>query len=122
MAQSHHLIASSRVEGAAVHGAGGERLGKIADILIDKTSGVAAYALMGFDGFFGAGERFYPIPWSALTYNTAQDAFIIDMRRADLEKAPSVSDTEVLDEIKWRDALHDFYRAAPYWGPPRIMA
>lgn len=121
MASKHHLIASSRVEGAPVFSAGGERLGKIDDILIDKASGVAAYALMAFDGFMGVGEKFYPVPWTVLTYNTAQQAYVVPLSRAEIEKAPSVADKEVIDEVHWREALHDFYRAAPYWMAARPM-
>jgi len=121
MASAHHLIASSRVEGVPVFDRQGDKLGKIDDIMIDKASGGAVYALMSFDGFLGMGERFYPIPWSLLSYDTEKDGYLVPLTRADIEKGRSVDDREIADEIQWREALHDYYRAAPYWLSPRAM-
>ena len=121
MASAHHLIASSRVEGVTILNRDGQKLGRIDDIMIDKASGNAAYALMSFDGFLGVGERFYPVPWSLLTYDTEKDAYVVPLTRADIEKGRSVADREIADEIQWREAVHDYYRAAPYWLSPRTM-
>ena len=37
--------------------------------MIDKISGKTAYAVLTFGGFFGIGEKHFPIPWDALKYN-----------------------------------------------------
>ena len=66
---NHNLISSLRVEGTPVFDRRGEKIGSIHSIMIDKTSGQAAYALMSFGGFMGFGNRIYPIPWAMLTYD-----------------------------------------------------
>jgi PRC-barrel domain len=47
------LIGSDKVEGTAVYGPDGERIGSIERIMIDKLSGKASYVVLGFGGFAG---------------------------------------------------------------------
>jgi len=58
----HDLIGSDRVEGTNVYRSDGKKIGEIERVMIDKMSGQAAYAVMGFGGFLGMGEDHYPIP------------------------------------------------------------
>ena len=51
----HDLIGSDRVEGTNVYRSDGKKIGEIERVMIDKMSGQAAYAVMGFGGFLGAG-------------------------------------------------------------------
>jgi PRC-barrel domain len=41
-------------------------------VMIDKVSGKVAYAIMSFGGFLGVGERYHPLPWNNLKYDTRQ--------------------------------------------------
>ena len=50
------------------------RLWEIDHLLIEKVSGRVAYAVMSFGGFLGLAHSHYPIPWSALKYDTAPEA------------------------------------------------
>ncbi len=119
MGAHHHLIASSRIEGAPVFNAAGERLGSIDDVMLDKATGKAVYALMSFDGFLGVGARFYPLPWTVLTYDPDRNGYVVPLARADIEKGHAVEDKEVEDEIQWREQVHAYYGVSPYWiGSP----
>lgn len=118
MSSTHHLISATRVLKTPVLGPSGERLGTIDDVLIDKTSGRAAYALMSFDGFLGLGERFYPLPWSMLRYDSERDGYVTELTKEEIEAGMVVEDREVADEVQWREALHAFYGATPYWSSP----
>src|SRR4051794_7319612 len=71
----HDLIGSDRVEGTNVYRSDGKKIGEIERVMIDKISGQAAYAVMGFGGFLGMGEDHYPIPWQRLTYNERLGGF-----------------------------------------------
>ena len=51
-----HLI-SDRESGKAVYGAGNKRIGSVESVMIDKTSGEIAYAVLSFGGFLGIGLR-----------------------------------------------------------------
>jgi sporulation protein YlmC with PRC-barrel domain len=119
MTSHYHLVAASRIEDEPVFSPSGERLGKVADVMLDKATGRAAYVLLGFDGFLGIGERYYPVPWSSLAYDTHKQGYVAPLTPSDLEKAYSVADKEIEDEIQWREAVHAYYGASPYWsGPP----
>jgi hypothetical protein len=60
--QSHSLIASDRVEGTPVRRTGGEKIGTIERLMIDKLTGNVAYAVLSFGGFLGMGQKHAPIP------------------------------------------------------------
>ncbi len=115
MSATHHLIAGSRVEGQPVFSKNGKRLGKIDDLMIDKASGKTAYALMSFDGFLGLDKQYYPVPWDMLDYNPAKKAFVVPLTRTQIEAGHHVADKEVEDEIEWREKVHNYYGAIPYW-------
>jgi len=59
---SGSLIAAEKVEGTSVYNLQGEKLGTVDDIMIDKVSGKAIYALMSFGGFLGIGEKYHRCP------------------------------------------------------------
>ena len=121
MASLHHLVAASRVEGAPVFSNAGGKLGKINDLLIDKVSGKAVYALMSFDGFLGSGERYYPVPWALLDYDEARGGYVAPLTKDQIESGHSVGDREVQDEVAWREQVHAYYSVAPYWAAPSTV-
>src|ERR1700733_949804 len=66
------LIAASKVNGTSVYNRAGEKLGSIYDVMLDKRSGKAEYAVMSFGGFLGIGDTYHPLPWTVLNYDPAQ--------------------------------------------------
>ena len=122
--ETDRLIASDKVEGTAVYNRAGERLGSVRNVMIDKYSGQVAYAVMSFGGFLGVGERYHPLPWGALTYDTKLGGYVGDLGREQLEGAPSHG----RDEAPWGDpaygrGISDYY-GVPYGGtrelPPPV--
>jgi len=89
---SGKLIAARKVQGTSVYNTALEKLGAVEDIMIDKASGRIAYAVLSFGGFLGVGDRYYPLPWEKLNYNTEIGGYIIDIDRDILEGAPSYTD------------------------------
>jgi hypothetical protein len=87
--EAHDLIASDRVEGTAVYNREGEKLGTISRFMVGKRSGRVEYAVMGFGGLFGMGERDYPLPWDVLDYEPDKGGYVVDLDKDQLEKAPS---------------------------------
>jgi sporulation protein YlmC with PRC-barrel domain len=63
------LIGSDKVQGTAVYGADGEKIGSIERVMIEKVSGRVSYAVLSFGGFLGIGDDYYPLPWPSLKYN-----------------------------------------------------
>ena len=63
------LIGSDKVQGTAVYGPDGEKIGSIERVMIEKVSGRVSYAVLSFGGFLGIGDDYYPLPWPSLKYN-----------------------------------------------------
>ena len=111
----HRLISSEDVEGTNVYGlAGDTAIGEIDHLLIDKLSGRVAYAVMSFGGFLGLGHSHYPIPWSALKYDTARDGYATNITEQQLKDAPAFSDDSWTDR-SWETQTHKHYGAPTYW-------
>lgn len=86
--ETHHLIASDRVEGTKVYNRAGERLGSVKNFMVGKVSGQAEYAVIEFGGILGIGNDFYPVPWGMLTYDTEKGGYVVDLTREQLDDAP----------------------------------
>src|ERR687898_912245 len=86
--ETSSLISSDKVEGTAVYDRRGEKLGSIHSVMIDKISGKVAYAVMSFGGFLGIGDRYHPLPWHVLTYDTRQGGYVVDLDPSMLKGAP----------------------------------
>src|SRR5262249_20572552 len=78
---------------AKVKNARNEDLGKMEDLLLDRTHRVA-FAIVGRGGVLGVGEHYIPVPWSKLGLSTnPENAAItvsLDATKAQLEKAPLI--------------------------------
>ena len=54
------LIAADKVQGTDVFNNGGDRLGSVHDLMIDKQTGQVAYAILSFGGFPRSGKLLSP--------------------------------------------------------------
>ncbi len=115
--ETDRLISADKVEGTAVYNRQGDRLGTIYTVMIDKFTGKVAYAVMSFGGFLGIGDRYHPMPWSVLDYDTRQGGYVVDMSKEQLEGAPSyaASETPRWGDRVWGQSIYDYYRVPPYW-------
>jgi hypothetical protein len=89
------LIAAGKVNGTNVYDATGGKIGSIYDVMLDKASGKADYAIMSFGGFLGIGERYHPLPWNQLRYDTQMEGYVVNFDSARLEGAPSYDESEL---------------------------
>ena len=113
----HQLISSRRVEGTPVYNRADERLGSIHSVMIDKKSGKVAYAVLSFGGVFGFGEHVHPVPWEVLTYDVGLDAYVVDLTREQLEKAPMLRlDQADRPQPKDYEEVSGYYAKLPWWG------
>jgi hypothetical protein len=85
-------LSSEDIQGTEVYGQGDKNVGEIDHLIIDKISGRIAYAVMSFGSFLGLGESHYPIPWSALRYDTSLNGFRTNISESQLRDAPEFSD------------------------------
>jgi hypothetical protein len=101
--ETHNLISSDKVVGTSVYNRQGESLGSVYGLMLNKQTGQVAYAIMSFGGFLGMGESYHPLPWRALTYDTRQGGYVVNLDRARLEGAPSYT---LRNEPDWSDRTY----------------
>jgi sporulation protein YlmC with PRC-barrel domain len=112
------LIAASKVNGTAVYNTAGENLGSVYDVMLDKASGKADYAILSFGGFLGIGQRYHPLPWHQLTYDPQASGYVVNLDRSRLEGAPTyeADDLSLWDERRTTD-IDTYYGTGPGFGP-----
>lgn len=105
------LISSAKVEGTAVVGRDGARLGRIENFMVDKYTGRVAYAVLSFGGMWGFGESLFPLPWSFLTYDEDCDGYVLNVTKEELAKAPRFKPSETPEfDADYRRSLARSYR------------
>ena len=85
--------------------------------MLDVPRGRIAYAVMSSGGFLGMGDKLFAIPWSALTLDTDNKCFVLDVDKQRLQDAPG------FDKDNWPSTadpdfdsrVHSYYGARPYW-------
>lgn len=82
-------ILASKVQGTPVYNEKGEKIGHVEDVVLDKMSNNIMFAVMGFDGFLGFGEKYHPVPWSMLDYDEEKGGYKVPLSKDVLEQAPS---------------------------------
>ena len=118
------VMSAGTLSGDSVRNSAGEDLGKIEDIMIDVPNGRVAYAVLSFGGFLGMGSKLFAIPWSALTLDTDEKCFRLDVTADHVKNAPAFDKDHwpsMADE-QWGSSLHQFYNRQPYWAATRDVA
>ena len=113
-------ILASKVKGTAVYSETGDKIGTIEDIVLDKQSNQIMFAALGFGGFLGAGEKYYPVPWSLLDYNEDKDGYVMPLSKDRLKNAPAY-DLEDLTRHDGslgavRERSYDYYQVRRDWN------
>ncbi len=81
------FLTATTIIGNKVHNPADENLGEVHDLMLDLTSGTIEYVIIEFGGFLGIGEKFFSIPYNALTLDTDRHLFILDVSKEQLENA-----------------------------------
>jgi hypothetical protein len=110
------LIGSDKVEGTAVYGSDGNKIGSIERIMVGKKDGRVSYAVLSFGGFLGMGDEHYPLPWNQLNYDTNLGGYKVNLTKDRLEGAPKYNG----DSWDWEDRdrarqVSDYY-GSPWMG------
>src|SRR5712675_1717723 len=109
-------IRAKKVIGTSVHDGSGRKIGAIEDVVLDKQSDSIMFAVVGFGGFLGVGEKYHPIPWSSLDYSESAGAYVVPFTEDQLRAAPSGSIDELTreDGLTVRDRTFDYYKTPRY--------
>ena len=113
--ESHELVSSARVEGTPVYSPNGEKLGTVHSVMIHKTTGQVAYAVLQFGGLFGIGSHVHPIPWDRMAYDKGRHGYVTVISRDQIEDAPSL-DLDETDRIRESETpMYSYWDSKPYW-------
>jgi len=113
------VMAADTLTGDDVVNLDGENLGEIKSLMIDVKSGRVAYAVLSSGGFLGVGDKLFAIPWHALTLDSRNKRFVLDVDKKRLENAPGFDKhhwPSMADE-KWAREVHAYYGQSNYWSP-----
>ena len=115
------VMAASTLEGTKVMSSDGEHVGKISDIMLDVRSGTIAYAVLSEGGFLGMGTTLHAIPWSALTLDTDEKCFRVDITAQQIKDEPGFDKDHwpSMADAAWGTAVHQYYNRQPYWSATR---
>ncbi|MEC5406273.1 PRC-barrel domain-containing protein [Paraburkholderia sp. MPAMCS5] len=116
------VMAADTLDGNKVLSSDGEDIGKIKDIMLDVRSGRVAYAVLSSGGFLGMGDTLHAIPWRALTLDTEQKCFVLNMTAERVKNAPGFDKDHwpSMADQTWATSVHQYYGSEPYWGDDRF--
>lgn len=105
------LLSASSITGDEVCNMQDEKLGKIHDLMLDLSDGKIRYAVLAAGGFLGMGERFFAIPWKALTLNREDKNFMLDVDVERLKNAPGFDKDQWpnMADPSWNSSVESYY-------------
>ncbi len=120
MAQSHPynvVKTKDEVVGVKVMNRADEDLGKICEVMLDKTNGRVAYIVLESGTFLGMGGKLFALPWNAVNYDTNKECFRIDLDKDRLKNAPGFDKDHWPDmaDRTWGTSVSTYYKTRPYW-------
>lgn len=110
------LMGANTLDGNDVFNRKDEDLGDIKEIMIDMGTGRVAYAVLSYGGFMGIGDKLFAVPWHALTLDTANKRFVLDVEKDRLDNAPGFDKDQWPDmaDTAWAKEVHEYYGVTPY--------
>jgi sporulation protein YlmC with PRC-barrel domain len=110
------LMGADTLIGNDVYNHKDEDLGDIKEIMLDMSSGQVAYAVLSFGSFLGMGEKLFAVPWSALTLDTMNKRFILNVEKDRLKSAPGFDKDDWPDmaDRSWTQDIHAYYGTRPH--------
>ena len=79
------LIAAGAILEASVSGCDGERIGKVAEIMLAAGKGEIAYIVVARGGVLGIGEVLHAVPWCDVTIDPDDGSLSVNTNGADLD-------------------------------------
>jgi uncharacterized protein YegP (UPF0339 family) len=82
----------------------GEDLGQVQTFVVDMSYGLIAFVLVSFGGMLGITDKWFALPWGALSWHPVNKKFILDMPEKILKDAPGMHKDKWLEEIdRWQE-------------------
>lgn len=114
---SPDLSRASKLIGADVIDTQGKKIGDVKDVVLDKSRGQVAYAVVSFGGTLGLGSKYFAIPWKSLQPNPDNNKLVLNVDREKLKNAPGFDKDHWPDmaSAQWNADTYRYYNQRPYW-------
>ena len=108
------LMGADTLIGNDVFNSQDEDLGDIKEIMLDVAAGRISYAVLSFGGIMGMGEKLFAVPWTALTLDTVNKRFTLNVSKDRLASAPGFDKDNWpnMSDKSWITGVHDYYDTA----------
>jgi sporulation protein YlmC with PRC-barrel domain len=109
------LMGANTLLGNDVYNKDDESLGDIKEFMVEMSSGKIAYAVLSFGGLLGMGDKLFAVPWAALTLDTQNKRFTLNVPKDVLKEAPGFDKDHwpSMSDKTWAGGVHKFY-GTPY--------
>lgn len=109
---NRNMYLGSKIIGATVRDPQENKLGEIADLVLDSRRGEVSYVVVAIGGVMGMGSRYHPIPWKALQASDNGKYYVLHADRETVSKAPG------FESGKWPDMADQKWSAEVegYWN------
>jgi len=104
------ILTARSIIGDKVFNDEGENLGKVADIMLNIEDGSIEYMIIAFGGFIGVNQKYFAVPFEALTLDTESRSFIFGGSRSAFENHPG------FDRNHWPESNFHSRHAGNYGG------
>lgn len=105
------LMSAHSLLGNDVYNRDDEDLGDIKEFMIDMATGKIAYAVLSYGGLLGMGDKLFAVPWAALTLDTVNKRFTLNVPKDALRNAPGFDKDHwpTMSDRTWASGVHAFY-------------
>ena len=109
-------LSTSSLEGTKVYNFNNEHIGEIKDYVVDLDNGNVMYGVLSFGGFMGIGDKYFAVPWNAMTIDTENKCIRFDATTESLENAPGFDKNHwpSTGDHAFTDEVYEYYGYEPY--------
>ncbi len=111
---STYMLSASSLIGNNVKSTSDESLGDVKDIMMNPHTGEASYAVLSFGGFLGLGDKYFAVPFEALTLDREDQSYRLNVDKDRLKDAPGFDKNNWPDfaDPSFKRSISDYYAIA----------
>lgn len=105
------LMGADTLVGNDVYNLENDDIGSIKEIMLDMATGKVCYAVLSFGSILGMGEKLFAVPWDALSLDTENKRFVLNVEKDRLSDAPGFDKDQWpnMADQSWANDVHKYY-------------
>ncbi len=110
MQYSPKLVNANKLIGKEVRDSKGQKIGSVEDVVLDSSRQRVGFVVLSTGGTMGIGQKYFAVPWHALTIPTADEPVTFNATKEQIQGAPK------FEKGKWPSAGDPMWRQSmQYW-------